>query len=82
MVTKTEKKVLALSAELWETYITMPKQHPDEHNELRDAIHHIQGLVAMRIARATHPDLYIDHSVKKDKKPQSEKSLLKTSNFS
>lgn len=55
---KNEENLLGLTAILWNEYIKAGFQHPDEQNELRSAIHRIQDLIAVRIARSVRPDLY------------------------
>jgi hypothetical protein len=40
---------------VWESYLQLPVQHQDEEDEARTAIHALQNLMAMRVARRDHP---------------------------
>lgn len=46
-----EARLLDETAKLWNKFISLPQQHPDEFNEVKDAIHRIQDLIAVRMAR-------------------------------
>ncbi len=58
-----EEKVMDMTAELWNYYVkNLEQQHPSEFTDLADAIHQIQALIALRIARKYHPEIF---SIKK-----------------
>lgn len=42
----------------WNTYADLPVQHKSEPNDFCDAIHALQQLMAMRVARRDHPKFY------------------------
>ncbi|OFV81540.1 MAG: hypothetical protein A2W26_04965 [Acidobacteria bacterium RBG_16_64_8] len=56
--TEEEMKVVMLAEELANAYAALPSEHPSELAEVCDAIHRIQGLLTMRIARRAEPDVY------------------------
>lgn len=57
-----EKAVLDHLTALWNAYLALsPKldlSHPDPHAIVRDAVHAIQGVIAMRVARRVDPDVW------------------------
>ena len=46
----------------WGLFLKLPIQHPDDQRDCCDAIHRIQDLLAMRIARRSYPKCWINHS--------------------
>ena len=42
----------------WNIFVALPEGHPDEREEFKKAIHELQGLLALRIADRTCPDLW------------------------
>lgn len=44
-------------------FAALPKQHPDESRDFCDAIHRLQDLLAMRIARRVYPKGWPDRSI-------------------
>ena len=46
--TEEEKKAISLSADLWDAFIALPEQHPDDTKDFRDAIHTIQRIPGWR----------------------------------
>ena len=68
MLHDDEKKVLDLTTDLWNTYIKLSVQHPEDQDEFRHALHVLQHLVMIREPRRNHPDLFYiqeENSVKK-----------------
>lgn len=57
-VEKQERKVLALTAECWNEFIKLKPTHPDDTNDFCDAIHTLQRILAMRMCRRDHPDIF------------------------
>jgi hypothetical protein len=49
---------LNLSAQLYNEYLLLNKDHPNEQDEFAMAIHIIQDKLAVKIARIYRPDLY------------------------
>ena len=49
-LTKDELKCLNTSATLWNQFIRLPQQHPDDTNEMRAKIHDIQRVILSRVA--------------------------------
>ena len=60
MRTKEQKieEVLRLTAEVWNKYLELEVEHPNEVNEFATCIHNIQDKLAVKIARIYRPDLY------------------------
>ena len=44
--------------DFWKAYMALPEQHPDERFQLNVAVHSIQELLAMRIARRMYPNYW------------------------
>jgi hypothetical protein len=61
-MTEKEKSILLKTVDIWNEYLELPVQHPNERAELQKAIHDIQGLIACRIARRVEPDFFVTHS--------------------
>ena len=53
---KPERKVSYHLRQAWNEFLKLERQHPDEQDEFRHGIHHLQGLLAMRVARRTEPE--------------------------
>jgi hypothetical protein len=53
-----ERKVLRLTAECWNEFIKLKPTHPDDINEFADAIHDLQKILAMRMCRRDHSDIF------------------------
>jgi hypothetical protein len=51
-----EQKVMACLNRAWSEFLKLERQHPDELDEFRHGIHHLQGLMAMRVARRHEPE--------------------------
>lgn len=47
-LTEEEKKVVALSADLWNAFIALPVQHPSDQQDFCNAIHTIQRIIGAR----------------------------------
>ena len=57
-LTKQEKRILKLTAEVAIDYSTLIPVHPSEMDEMATAIHPIQYLIARRVARRVDPDVW------------------------
>ncbi len=57
-LTEPERKVLELTADVWNEYQKLDEVHPNEFDELRLFVHQIQYLMARRVARRADPDVW------------------------
>ncbi len=57
-LTADEKRVLSLTADLWNSFLLLPKQHPSDASEFQLAIHQLQALIALRVARRANPEVW------------------------
>lgn len=58
-VCKVEKEILKLSAQCWNSFVSLSQTHPNDIDEFTEAIHQIQKLIAVRLCRRTHPDIFL-----------------------
>lgn len=56
-MTEEEKRILALTAELWNALISLPAPHGFDGAEHMRDIHDIQNRLLARVARRTNPEL-------------------------
>ena len=56
--TKTEKCCHDASMEALRVFNDLTREHPDELHDFTDAIHNIQGLLAIRIVRRCFPEFW------------------------
>lgn len=54
-----ENLIMKKTAEIWNEFLTLEQTHPSDINELGEAIHDIQKIIAVRIARRERPDIFI-----------------------
>lgn len=57
-LTSAEKQVLHLSADLWNAFVKLPKEHPSDVPEFQAALHELQALIALRVARRVNPEVW------------------------
>jgi hypothetical protein len=57
-LTEQERKILALTAEVWNEYTKLEEVHPNEFEELSLFVHQIQYLMARRVARRVDPEIW------------------------
>jgi hypothetical protein len=50
-----ERRVMDLMDEVWNAWHKLPVQHPDEAADFAAAVHRVQYLLAIRIARRHYP---------------------------
>lgn len=50
VLTEQEQKVLQLTADVWNAFMKLPRQHPDDQTEFRHALHALQRVVLARPA--------------------------------
>lgn len=50
-----EQKVNKKLMECYQLFLDIERQHPDELRDFVDAVHHIQGLLALRVVRRSFP---------------------------
>lgn len=55
-LTRAEGKVMDALVDAVAAWGELPRQHPQESDEFVDAIHRLQDLLAVRIARRLFPD--------------------------
>ena len=55
---KKIEEILKLTADIWNKYLELEIEHPDEVNEFATCVHNIQDKLAVKIARIYRPDLY------------------------
>lgn len=55
---KKEEEVLDLITEVWNNFLELDSQHPNEETEFCDAIHRCQYVIGLRFARESRPDLF------------------------
>lgn len=53
-----EQSIMDNLVSAWNKFIKLEKQHPCDINEFGDAIHRLQGLLAMRPLRRQYPDYW------------------------
>jgi hypothetical protein len=54
-----EEQILGLLRDAWNLYVTLPKQHIEDIDLFGSGINQCQMIMAMRVARAARPDLFI-----------------------
>lgn len=54
-----ERIVMSHLIEAWEVFKSLPPEHSDELAEFRFSIHRLQDILAFRIARRDHPDIFL-----------------------
>jgi hypothetical protein len=57
-ILKEESKILDMSVDIWDSFLKLERQHPDEINEMKDAVHRIQGLIAQRMIQRLCPEIF------------------------
>ena len=58
-ITQQELKVLEYTAGLWNAYLMLPDIIDEEATvHIREAVHHIQGQIAIRVARRVNPEAW------------------------
>lgn len=62
--THDEAVCLSLLADAWNTYIKLPKEHPNEVGQFHAAMNTLQDILAARIARRVAPELFGPDGVK------------------
>lgn len=58
MLSREEKDILYRLGQAWNLFVSLDRQHPDELEEFRRAIHAAQNLIAVRLARKVQPDIF------------------------
>lgn len=58
MITVDEDHISNLIVDVWENYLKLEKQHPNDLEEFHRAIHDLQKLMAIRIVRRLYPEKY------------------------
>jgi hypothetical protein len=51
-----EQRVMDLAVELWAAWLALPIEHPQDRAEVCAAVHRVQDLLAVRIARREYPE--------------------------
>jgi hypothetical protein len=68
-VEEIEDAILDKTAEIWNMFLGLEQTHPSDINDLGDAIHDIQKIISVRVARRVKPDKFV---TVKEKKRNSE----------
>lgn len=48
ILTDEEREVLRITAEAWNAFLTLPRQHPDDQTEFRHTVHALQRIILAR----------------------------------
>lgn len=64
-----EDKILKDTAAIWDTFNNMNMTHPSDKDDMAKAIHNIQSIIAVRMARRANPERFISY-VSCDQKKQ------------
>jgi len=59
-----EDKIIKMTADIWNEFKTLEQTHPSDMEDLADAIHDIQKIIAVRLARRIKPEQFVAY--KKD----------------
>lgn len=59
-VESIEKEIIKMSAELFDKFQDLEQTHPSDINDIAEAVHDIQKVIAVRMARRAKPDLFIN----------------------
>ena len=51
MMTDEERRLLDLTVDVWNGFVALPAQHPEELHEMGHAIHRVQHLIMVRPTR-------------------------------
>lgn len=62
MLTNEEKRIIEMTAELWNALLALPEYHPNDMPENARDIHCIQNRVLSRAARRDHGMLFVPGS--------------------
>jgi hypothetical protein len=57
-LTATELGVLQHLTDAWNSFVAMPEQHPADAEEFAAALHRLQAIIAMRVARRANPEIW------------------------
>ena len=58
-LTEEEETILQLTVMIWNTFTEMEKTHPHDEIDLSNAIHDIQKIISIRLARRNIPETFI-----------------------
>lgn len=61
-ITNEEKEILDLLIDAHHKFIALKTQHPQELTEWLAGIHQCQDIIALRVARAAEPNIFMIHS--------------------
>lgn len=59
-----EDRILKMTADIWSEFKDLEQTHPSDMEDLADAIHDIQKIIAVRLARRIKPEQFVTY--KKD----------------
>jgi hypothetical protein len=57
-LTPVEQSVLANLLAAWNGFVSLENRSEDDDQEFKDAVHHCQQLIALRVARRVNPDIW------------------------
>jgi len=58
-IEEVEDAILDKTAEIWNMFVALEQTHPSDINDLGNAIHDIQKIISVRIARRVKPDKFV-----------------------
>ena len=61
-MTEAEKRLLQMTADLWNAFLDLPDRHPSDAEETQRDIHNIQNRIMARCAVRSCPDLFRQRS--------------------
>jgi hypothetical protein len=66
-----EDAILDKTAEIYNMFLGLEQTHPSDINDLADALHDIQKIISVRMARRSRPDKFVTYKegVKSGEKP-------------
>jgi len=51
LLTPAESRAMRALVEAWSAFLALPAEHPDDQDEFRTGLHHLQAMILMRPAR-------------------------------
>jgi len=56
---KEEESIINKTAEIWNEFTALEQTHPSDVGDMAKAIHQIQHIISIRMARRTHPNIFV-----------------------
>lgn len=77
-IEEIEGAILDKTAEIWNMFITLEQTHPSDIDDMTNAIHNIQKIIAIRIARRVKQDKFVTINTNKRRPIKPRTSDLRT----